>query len=100
MIREETRLTSVCHHISLGPTALGLTTTLLSLKLSPAQIRRRLLLFSLSAPVGAILTYLIVYMFGGGRHDPNPNEVNKLGWWTGATLLFSVSLPSLAALTR
>jgi hypothetical protein len=74
-----------------GPTALGLTTTLLSLKLTPPQIRKRLLLFSLSAPTGAILTYMIVYMFGGGRHKAADGEFDRLGWSTAVTLLFSVS---------
>ncbi|ORY35533.1 Zinc/iron permease [Naematelia encephala] len=71
-----------------GPTALGLTTTLLGLSLSPPQIRRRLLIFSFAAPLGAILTYLLVRVFGGnsagGQHD-----ADGLGWWTGIALLFS-----------
>ncbi|WRT68439.1 uncharacterized protein IL334_005415 [Kwoniella shivajii] len=42
-----------------GPTALGLTTTLLSLNLTHTAIRRRLIIFSFAAPVGAILTFLV-----------------------------------------
>ncbi|GMK59240.1 hypothetical protein CspeluHIS016_0702550 [Cutaneotrichosporon spelunceum] len=65
-----------------GPSALGLTTTLLQLHLTPAQVRPRLVIFSLAAPVGALVTYVLVQLFGtGGSHG--------LGWWTGAVLLFS-----------
>ncbi|BEI81870.1 hypothetical protein CcaverHIS002_0210300 [Cutaneotrichosporon cavernicola] len=65
-----------------GPSALGLTTTLLQLHLSPAQVRPRLIIFSLAAPVGALVTYLLVQLFGTGKG-------HSLGWWTGAVLLFS-----------
>ncbi|KAL7422738.1 hypothetical protein Q5752_002030 [Cryptotrichosporon argae] len=63
-----------------GPTALGLTTTLLSLSMPTPMIRRRLVAFSLAAPAGALLTYLLVRLFGQGA---------ALGWWTGIALLFS-----------
>lgn len=73
-----------------GPTALGLTTTLLSLGLTPQMIRKRLTIFSFAAPIGAILTYLLVGAFGAntGRQK---DDVDGLGWWTGIALLFSVS---------
>lgn len=73
-----------------GPTALGLTTTLLSLGLTPQMIRRRLMIFSFAAPIGAILTYLVVGAFGANM-APNKGDVDGLGWWTGIALLFSVS---------
>jgi zinc transporter 9 len=65
-----------------GPSALGLTTTLLSLHLNPAQVRRRLVIFSLAAPTGALVTYALVSLFGASAD-------HGLGWWTGAVLLFS-----------
>nr|ODN89034.1 solute carrier family 39 (zinc transporter), member 9 [Cryptococcus depauperatus CBS 7841] len=75
-----------------GPTALGLTTTLLSLSLSAARIRRRLVIFSFAAPVGAILTYLLIHWFGsalGPGDRERPVRGDALGWWTGIALLFS-----------
>jgi len=71
-----------------GPTALGLTTTLMSLKLNVPQIRKRLFLFSLSAPIGAIVTYLLVLAFGGGM-TATAGSADGLSWWTGIALLFS-----------
>jgi len=72
-----------------GPTALGLTTTLLSLGLTPPMIRRRLTIFSFAAPIGAILTYILVGAFGANM-APNKGDIDGLGWWTGIALLFSV----------
>ncbi|WVF72836.1 hypothetical protein IAT40_007654 [Kwoniella sp. CBS 6097] len=73
-----------------GPTALGLTTTLMSLNLPHTAIRRRLVIFSFAAPVGAILTYLLVRAFGSSSiGQVNRGEVDALGWWTGIALLFS-----------
>lgn len=71
-----------------GPAALGLTTTLLSLHLPPAQIKNRLLVFSLSAPLGAIVTYALVSLFGSSN-GASVDGKHGLGWWTGAVLLFS-----------
>ncbi|KAK4683677.1 solute carrier family 39 (zinc transporter), member 9, partial [Tremellales sp. Uapishka_1] len=65
-----------------GPTALGLTTTLLSLRLEPPAIRKRLLIFSLAAPIGAMLTFFLVKAFGATGES-------GIGWWTGIALLFS-----------
>lgn len=71
-----------------GPTALGLTTTLLSLGLDPAPVRRRLLIFSFAAPLGAIITYLLVSSFGSASQHA-AGGIDSLTWWTGITLLFS-----------
>ncbi|KAJ9091187.1 hypothetical protein QFC20_007697 [Naganishia adeliensis] len=72
-----------------GPTAMGLTTTLLSLGLTKPQIRTRLLLFSISAPLGAMITYMIVKAAGGGQVEVPDDQVDPIGWWTGIVLLFS-----------
>jgi hypothetical protein len=69
---------------------MGLTTTLLSLGLTKPQIRTRLLLFSISAPLGAIITYMIVSAAGGGGIQVPDDQVDPIGWWTGIVLLFSV----------
>lgn len=72
---------------------MGLTTTLLSLGLTKPQIRTRLLLFSISAPLGAMITYMIVKAAGGGQAEVPDDQVDPIGWWTGIVLLFSVSPP-------
>ncbi|ODN82337.1 hypothetical protein L198_07757 [Cryptococcus wingfieldii CBS 7118] len=72
-----------------GPTALGLTTTLLSLSLPLSSIRRRLMIFSCAAPAGAIATFLLVSAFGSGSLGGSSNGGDRLGWWTGIALLFS-----------
>jgi len=62
----------------------------MSLNLTPPQIRRRLLIFSFAAPLGAVITFFLVKLFGvSGQH--NAGEIDSLGWWTGIALLFSVS---------
>lgn len=73
---------------------MGLTTTLLSLGLTKPQIRTRLLLFSISAPLGAMITYMIVKAAGGGQVEVPDDQVDPIGWCTGIVLLFSVSTPS------
>lgn len=80
-----------CWFLPPGPTALGLTTTLLSLKLTKKQIRTRLFLFSIAAPLGAVITYMIVKAVGAGQGGHRADEVDAIGWWTGVVLLFSVS---------
>ncbi|KGB79523.1 solute carrier family 39 (zinc transporter) member 9 [Cryptococcus deuterogattii R265] len=72
-----------------GPTALGLTTTLLSLGLPISAIRERLIIFSFAAPVGAILTFTLVSAFGNSKVGGTVAGVDALGWWTGVALLFS-----------
>ncbi|OWZ71112.1 hypothetical protein AYX14_03471 [Cryptococcus neoformans] len=72
-----------------GPTALGLTTTLLSLGLPISSIRQRLIIFSFAAPVGAILTFILVSAFGTSKVGGANAGGDALGWWTGVALLFS-----------
>lgn len=55
------------------------------------MIRRRLLIFSFAAPLGAVITFFIVKAFGWGGVGQVSGEVDSLGWWTGIALLFSVS---------
>jgi zinc transporter 9 len=77
-----------------------LTTTLLTLGLTKPQIQARLLLFSLSAPVGAVVTYMIVKAVGGGQGEVPDDAVDLIGWWTGVVLLFSVSTQGIASFIR
>lgn len=78
--------------MDVGPTALGLTTTLLSLGLTPPAIRPRVLIFSVAAPLGAVLTYALVKLFGHQGAPVGSGEIDALGWWIGIALLFSVSV--------
>jgi solute carrier family 39 (zinc transporter), member 9 len=65
-----------------APSAFALTTVLMNEGLMRARIRRHLLVFSMAAPVGAILTYAAL-LFSG-----NPDDQN-MAWWTGMLLIFS-----------
>lgn len=67
-----------------APAAFGLTSVLLKQGLSKRAARGHLIIFSLAAPVGAISTWFIVTLLGGGNMD---GEAGR--WWTGMLLLFS-----------
>lgn len=66
-----------------APAAFGLTTLLLKQGLSKRAARGHLIVFSLSSPVGAWATYLLVHLLGGSGGGPLSH------WWTGMLLLFS-----------
>lgn len=74
------RLT-ICFFILIAPTALALTTTLLT-QLPVRQIRQHLLAFSVASPLSALCTYMFLAFVGGATHLQN---------WTGIALMFSVS---------
>lgn len=68
-----------------APAAFGLTSVLLKQGLSSRAAGRHLLVFSLAAPVGALLTFITVHTFGSGvEGDEASNR-----WRTGVLLLFS-----------
>lgn len=66
-----------------APAAFGLTSVLLKQGLSKRAARAHLTVFSLAAPVGALSTWLLVRILGGGEVRENST------WWTGMLLLFS-----------
>jgi zinc transporter 9 len=66
-----------------APSAFALTTVLLSEGLSRARVRQHLLMFSISAPAGAISTYALMQFFSESFLTLN------LEYWTGILLLFS-----------
>lgn len=66
-----------------APSSFALTTVLLSEGLSRTRVRRHLLLFSMSAPAGAISTFLLLELFSESFKSLN------LEYWTGILLLFS-----------
>ncbi|KAL0637135.1 hypothetical protein Q9L58_003958 [Maublancomyces gigas] len=67
-----------------APAAFGLSAVLLRAGLGKRQARTHLIVFSMAAPVGAIVTWILVNLLGG-------EEVGGAGmqWWTGVLLLFS-----------
>jgi solute carrier family 39 (zinc transporter), member 9 len=69
-----------------APAAFGLTSVLLKQGLGKRQARVHLLAFSLAAPLGAIATWLVVQLLGGGG---NLAGEDSMRWWTGILLLFS-----------
>ena len=66
-----------------APAAFGLSAVLLKKGLGKRQARMHLAVFSLAAPAGALGTWVIINLLGGG--------VDKVGmqWWSGILLLFS-----------
>jgi zinc transporter 9 len=68
-----------------APAAFGLTSVLLKHGLSSRAARGHLLVFSLAAPVGAILTFLAVQTLGSGV----AGDESSHRWRTGVLLLFS-----------
>jgi zinc transporter 9 len=68
-----------------APAAFGLTSVLLKQGLSKRAARGHLIIFSLAAPFGALTTWLLVNILGGGEHM----EGERGQWWTGMLLLFS-----------
>jgi solute carrier family 39 (zinc transporter), member 9 len=68
-----------------APAAFGLTSVLLKQGLSKRSARSHLLLFSLAAPAGALLTWVAAHALGVGR----VGNTESAGWWTGMLLLFS-----------
>jgi len=64
-----------------APAALGLCTTLLSYSEPRPQIKQYLFAFSAAAPLGALITYFLVWALGNAAAD--------LNWWAAIALLFS-----------
>lgn len=65
-----------------APAAFGLSTVLLQHGFSRRQTRQQVGIFSLAAPIGALLTYIFIQLSGH-------REEASLHWWTGMLLLFS-----------
>ncbi|KAF9586280.1 hypothetical protein BGW38_007561 [Lunasporangiospora selenospora] len=65
-----------------APAAFGLASVLLQHGFSRRQTRQQVGIFSLAAPIGAVLTYMFIHISGKG-------EATSLHWWTGMLLLFS-----------
>ena len=71
-----------------APAAFGLTSVLLRQGVGKRGARARLVVFSLSAPVGAVGTWMAVRILGGGGAGTGGSE-EGMRWWTGVVLLFS-----------
>jgi zinc transporter 9 len=76
---------SVAIMIHKAPAAFGLTSVLLKQGLSKRAARGHLIIFSLAAPFGALSTWLLIHILGGGGGIGE----EKGQWWTGMLLLFS-----------
>ncbi|PLB47872.1 Zinc/iron permease [Aspergillus steynii IBT 23096] len=68
-----------------APASFGLTSVLLKQGLSSRAARAHLLVFSLAAPVGALMTFLFVQVMGAG----SSGDETGTRWRTGVLLLFS-----------
>lgn len=65
-----------------APAAFGFSTVLLREDLSMAMIKRHLAAFAAAAPLGALITFAIIEIFGSSGDD-------SIMWWTGVLLIFS-----------
>lgn len=72
-----------------APAAFGLTSVLLKQGLGKRAARAHLVAFSLAAPLGALVTWIIVRLLGGGGGGEGPGSEDSMRWWTGVLLLFS-----------
>lgn len=70
-----------------APTALGLTSALLAEHQSRSSVQRSLVIFSLASPIGAIVTYIVISILGGGGSSVEATD--NLLYWAGCSLLFS-----------
>jgi len=68
-----------------APAAFGLTSVLLKQGLSKRSARSHLLLFSLAAPAGALVTWTLAHVLGSG----SITNTESTKWWTGMLLLLS-----------
>ena len=71
-----------------APAAFGLTSVLLKQGLSKRRARAHLVIFSLAAPVGALVTWMLVNAAGKSQPGAGYDE-QQTKWWTGILLLFS-----------
>lgn len=67
-----------------APAAFGLTSVLLKHGLTKRAARGHLIIFSLAAPFGALGTYILIKLLGGGNMEGEHGQ-----FWTGMLLLFS-----------
>lgn len=72
-----------------APAAFGLTAVLLRQGLGKRAARAHLTFFSLAAPMGALVTWMLVRGLGGGGGTGEAGEEERMRWWTGLLLLFS-----------
>ena len=72
-----------------APAAFGLTSVLLKQGLGKRRARAHLVAFSLAAPTGAIITWALVRLLGGGGEAEGTEGAETMKFWTGVILLFS-----------
>ena len=57
------------HYVMLAPTAVALTSSLLSHSLPPHACRKHLAIFCISTPLAAVLTYEVMSLFGASDQE-------------------------------
>lgn len=67
-----------------APAAFGLTSVLLKQGLSKRAVRGHLIIFSLTTPTGALVTWLLITIIGGSHIKGERGR-----WWAGMLLLLS-----------
>ncbi|GAA6062192.1 hypothetical protein JCM10212_006473 [Sporobolomyces blumeae] len=74
-----------------SPSSSSTTTTTTTRKMPPAFVRKSLVAFSLAAPLGALVTYVLIELFGSSSSSSpsSPSSGTTLGWYTGIALVFS-----------
>uniref|UniRef100_A0A915MPC0 Uncharacterized protein n=1 Tax=Meloidogyne javanica TaxID=6303 RepID=A0A915MPC0_MELJA len=72
-----------------APAAFALVSILLAQGLDKLRIRRHLLIFSLAAPIGTVVTYALLQMTSGTVEGPLTGEALPSSNVTGLILLFS-----------
>lgn len=71
-----------------APAAFGLTSVLLKQGPGKRAARGHLLVFSLAAPLGALITWTLVNLLGSSDMS-TPAGTAQATWWTGVVLIFS-----------
>ncbi|KAF7630999.1 hypothetical protein Mgra_00008774 [Meloidogyne graminicola] len=72
-----------------APAAFALVSILLAQGLDKIKIRRHLLIFSLAAPIGTVVTYVLIQMTSPSSIDGQISETPSTSGLTGLILLFS-----------
>ncbi|KAK9449650.1 ZIP zinc transporter-domain-containing protein [Limtongia smithiae] len=73
-----------------APTAFSMTAVLLRSGLARRAVKQQLIVFSLAAPVGALVTWVVIMIVGSTAANTTAGASGVLiQWWTGVLLLLS-----------
>ncbi|GAV08824.1 hypothetical protein RvY_18460 [Ramazzottius varieornatus] len=82
-----------------APTAFGLVTFLLHEGMDKVRIRRHLLIFSLAAPIGALMTYFLIQM-GSDGVAPSDRASGLVLLFSGGTFLYVAAVHVLPEISH